>query len=53
VIVGHFMGIPIEENVMQLAPAAMAMFTAAAIAGRASVSRLLARLRRRSPGEEP
>jgi hypothetical protein len=34
-------------NVMQRAPAAMAMFKAAAIAGRASASRLRGRLRRR------
>ena len=45
VIVAHVMGIPIEESVLQLAPAGAAMVTAVAIAGRASLGRLRRRLR--------
>ena len=51
-IVAHVMGIPIEESVLQLAPAGVAMVTAVAIAGRASLSRLRRRLRYRSPGQD-
>ena len=42
-IVGHIMGIPVEESVLQLAPAGAVTVTVFAIAGR----RLLFRLRRR------
>jgi hypothetical protein len=42
VILGHIMGIPVEETVVQLAPAGAVTLTAFAIAGR----RLLYRLRR-------
>ena len=42
-IVGHVMGIPVEESVLQFAPAGVVTVTAFAIAGR----RLLYRLRRR------
>jgi len=42
-IVGHVMGLPVEESVVQLAPAAAVTLTTFAIAGRA----LLTRLRRR------
>ena len=42
-IVGHVMGIPVEESVLQFAPAAAATATVFAIAGR----RLLSRMRRR------
>jgi uncharacterized membrane protein AbrB (regulator of aidB expression) len=52
VIVAHVMGIPIEESVLQLAPAGAAMVTAIAIAGRASLDRLRRRLRDRSSGED-
>jgi hypothetical protein len=45
VIVAHIMGIPVEESVLQLAPAGAAIVTAIAIAGRAT----LGRLRRRRP----
>ena len=45
VIVAHVMGIPVEESVLQLAPAGAAMVTAVTIAGRTS----LGRLRRRRP----
>ena len=46
-IVGHVMGIPVEEGVLQLAPVGATVITAVAIAGRAT----LARLRRRLLGE--
>ena len=42
-MLGHIMGIPVEESVLQLAPAGALTMTAFAIAGR----RLLTRLRRR------
>lgn len=42
-IVGHVMGIPVEESILQLVPAGAATATAFAIAGR----QLLNRLRRR------
>ena len=48
----HIMGIPVEEGVLQLAPAGAAMVTALAIAGRKSLGRLQHRLRHRSRGEE-
>ena len=44
-IVGHIMGLPIEESVLQLAPAGAATLTAVAIAGRAALGRLKRRLR--------
>jgi len=47
VIVAHVMGIPVEESVLQLAPAGAAVVTAVAIAGRASLGRLRRRLRDR------
>ena len=46
VIVGHVQGIPIEESLLQLAPAGAAMLTVAAVAGRAGVDRLKRRLQR-------
>ena len=48
----HIMGIPIEESVLQLAPAGAAMVTAVAIAGRARLGRLRARPGRRSSDED-
>jgi hypothetical protein len=48
VIVAHIMGIPVEESVLQLAPAGAATVTAVVIGGRSGLSRLLARMRRRS-----
>jgi hypothetical protein len=45
VIVGHLMGIPVEESVVQLAPAGVALATVLALAGRASLGRLRRRLR--------
>jgi hypothetical protein len=47
VIVGHIMGIPVEESLPQLAPAGAAMVMAVAITGRMWLGRLK-RLRRRS-----
>jgi len=46
VILGHVQGIPIEESLLQLAPAGAAMLAAAAVAGRAGVERLKRRLQR-------
>ena len=51
-IVAHVMGIPIEESVLQLAPAGAAMATAVAIAGRASLGRLRRRLRHGGRGAD-
>jgi hypothetical protein len=45
VIVAHIIGIPVEETVLQLVPAGVAMVTAVWITGRTS----LRRLRRRRP----
>jgi hypothetical protein len=49
VIVGHIMGVPVEESVLQLAPAAAAVVTALALAARVQVGRLRRRLVRRVP----
>ena len=43
-IVGHVMGIPVEEGVLQLAPVGATVITAVAIAGRATFGRLRHRL---------
>jgi hypothetical protein len=48
VIVGHVIGIPFEEGVLQLAPVGATVITAVAITGRAT----LGRLRRRLLGED-
>jgi hypothetical protein len=48
----HIIGIPIEETVLQLAPAGAAMMTATAIAGRRGLDRLRRRIRQRSPGKD-
>jgi hypothetical protein len=48
VIVGHILGLPIEESVLQLATGGAAIVTAAAIAGRATLSRLRGWARRES-----
>jgi hypothetical protein len=45
-IVAHLAGLPIEESIIQLAPAGTVTVTAVAIAGRAALRRIL---RRRSP----
>jgi hypothetical protein len=36
-MIGHITGIPLEESVLQLAPAGAAMVTTVAIAGRTSL----------------
>ena len=46
-IVAHVMGIPVEESVLQLAPAGAATATLIAMAGRVELARLLARFRKR------
>jgi hypothetical protein len=46
VIVAHIMGIPVEESISQIAPAAAAMLAAAGLVGREAVERVR-RLRRR------
>jgi hypothetical protein len=49
-IVAHINGIPVEESVLQLAPAGAAMLTAVAVAGRAHLARLRQRRAVRTPG---
>jgi hypothetical protein len=44
-IVGHIMGIPVEETALQFAPTGAAIVTAVAIAGRTGLGRLRVRLR--------
>ena len=44
VIVGHVMGLPVEESVLQLVPVGATVITAVAIAGRATFGRLRHRL---------
>jgi hypothetical protein len=39
-MLAHIMGIPVEESVLQLAPAGAALVTAVWITGRASLGRL-------------
>jgi hypothetical protein len=47
VILAHIMGIPLEESVLQLAPAGTAtMVAAVTIAGRTKLGRLLTWIRR-------
>jgi hypothetical protein len=40
VIVGHVLGLPVEESVVQLAPAGAAIVTALTIAARTALDRL-------------
>ena len=51
-MLAHVMGMPVEESILQLAPAGAAMVTAVAIAARAGLGRLRRRLRHRSHGED-
>ena len=51
-MLAHVMGLPVEESILQLAPAGAAMVTAVAFAGRASLGRLTRRLRHRPPGRD-
>jgi hypothetical protein len=53
VIVAHVMGIPIEESVLQLAPAGAAIVTAVVIAARTTLDRLPRLRRSRTTGGEP
>ena len=46
-MLAHIMGLPVEESVLQLAPAGAATATLIAMAGRTELHRLLARIRRR------
>ena len=46
-IIAHIMGVPVEETVLQLAPAGAAMVALVAMAGRTQLTRLLARKARR------
>jgi hypothetical protein len=39
-VIAHVLGLPVEEAVLQLAPAGAATVTALALAGRASLGRL-------------
>jgi hypothetical protein len=39
-VIAHVLGLPIEESVLQLAPAGAAIMTAVAMAGRTSLGRL-------------
>jgi hypothetical protein len=52
VIVAHVMGLPLEESIVQLAPAGVAVLTALGLAGRTSLSRLRCLLRQRSPARD-
>jgi len=47
VIVAHVMGVPIEESILQLAPAAAAVVTALTIAVRTTLDRLRRNTNRR------
>ena len=47
-ILGHIAGIPVEESVLQLAPAGAAMAAVVAIVGRTGLDRLRRRLRHRA-----
>jgi hypothetical protein len=51
-VIAHVMGLPIEESLLQLAPAGLAM-TVVVIAGRSSFGRLRGRILHRSPGISP
>ena len=51
-IVGHITGIPVEETVLQFAPAGAAIVTAIAIAGRMTVEGIRRRLRDRSGSDD-
>jgi hypothetical protein len=49
-IVGHVMGLPVEESFLQFAPAGAATVTVAAFVGRAKLARLFRLVRRRGVG---
>lgn len=52
-IVAHITGIPVEETVLQLAPAGAAIVTAVAIAGQMSLDRIRRRKDSHSSLDEP
>jgi hypothetical protein len=52
VTVAHVIGLPLEESILQLAPAGVAVVTAVGVAGRTSLGWLQRRLRRRSPPDD-
>jgi hypothetical protein len=52
VTLAHIMGIPVEESVLQLAPAGAAILAAAAIAARTTLGRLQSRLRSRDAARQ-
>jgi hypothetical protein len=43
-VIAHIMGLPIEESLLQLAPAGAALMTAVAFAGRTALGHLRRRL---------
>jgi hypothetical protein len=47
VIIAHVLGLPVEESVVQLAPAGAATVAMVVLAGRARLARILTRIRRR------
>jgi hypothetical protein len=47
VIIAHVLGLPVEESVVQLAPAGAATVAMVVLAGRARLERILTRIRRR------
>jgi hypothetical protein len=49
-MLAHVMGMPVEESILQLAPAGVAAAAAVAVAARASLGRLRRRLRQQSRG---
>jgi len=51
-IVGHVMGLPVEESIAQLAPAGAATMTALAFAARVAIGRVKRRLGGRRPQRE-
>ena len=51
-MLGHVMGLPVEESLLAFATAGAGTMTAVAIAGRTTLGRLRRRLRHRSAGED-
>lgn len=49
--VGHMMGVPIEESILQLVPAGATVLAAAAVAARAGLGNLRRRLGQRLRNE--
>ena len=50
--VAHLLGFPLEETILQLVPAGVALATAVAVAGRAGLERLRGRARPLRPRPE-